>query len=72
MTVTVTILGVPDLRLVTVFQNFSQHSPIEGTAEEACVGEVSFYNPGFPARKVFSALKKLKNTAELTQQETGN
>ena len=44
---------------------------IERTAEEACIAEVSCYNPSFPVTKLFTSLKKLKQASEQIQLETG-
>ena len=52
----------------SAFQNFREHPIIEGTVEEACVTEVSCYNPSFPVNKLFASLKKLKSAAEQTQE----
>ena len=40
-------------------------------AEEACIAEVSCYNPSFPVAKLFTSLKKLKKASEQIQLETG-
>ena len=56
---------------MNLFQNFTSYPPLDSQIEEACVGEVSCYNPGFPVNKLFTALKKLKETAEQAQLETG-
>ena len=50
--------------LPLLFQNFKEHLVIEGTAEEACIAEVSCYNPSFPVTRLFtSVISELQRTS---------